>query len=211
MVSPVISPDLLAKYNGQLKSFAAREFIFSEEEEALFYFQLEEGLVKMLSIEEHRDRLHNFFLPGDSFGEPPLLNGFHYPAYAIASSPCLIWMVPKEDFLALLYHEPKAHLRLTQKLAHRLQYKNLIMRIAVNHTPSEQILALLNYYQNIANPNKAFYVPFTRQEIADMLGLRVETVIRACLKLVKNGNLHKNNRQLVVPVKPQKGSKIECL
>jgi CRP-like cAMP-binding protein len=52
-------------------------------------------------------------------------------------------------------------------------------------------MTLLKYLRdNSVSKDKAdFYIPYTRQQIADMTGLRVETVIRTVKQLQKEGKL----------------------
>ena len=50
----------------------------------------------------------------------------------------------------------------------------------------------LNYYKNKSHQLSVhpYKVTFTRQQLADMTGLRVETVIRVIKKLSENGKLN---------------------
>ncbi len=53
-------------------------------------------------------------------------------------------------------------------------------------------MTLLNYLKkegSSSTKSDKYQVPFTRQQIADMTGLRVETVIRAVKKLEDDGKL----------------------
>jgi CRP-like cAMP-binding protein len=52
-------------------------------------------------------------------------------------------------------------------------------------------MTLLKYLRdNSPKEQKSnFYIPYTRQQIADMTGLRVETVIRTVKQLQKEGKL----------------------
>lgn len=53
-----------------------------------------------------------------------------------------------------------------------------------NQTPEERILAFLTYYKKkkSTTPDK-IQIPYTRQELANLTGLRIETVIRTLRKL----------------------------
>ena len=64
-----------------------------------------------------------------------------------------------------------------------------------NHNPEQQIIELLNYYKNKSQKDISipYKVNFTRQQLADMTGLRVETVIRTIKKLNNKGELTINN------------------
>jgi CRP-like cAMP-binding protein len=52
-------------------------------------------------------------------------------------------------------------------------------------------MTLLKYLRDNSDQKdkSRFYIPFTRQQIADMTGLRVETVIRTVKKLKEDGKL----------------------
>ncbi|OWP79845.1 Crp/Fnr family transcriptional regulator, partial [Flavobacterium covae] len=50
--------------------------------------------------------------------------------------------------------------------------------------------------QKPENIKKKIFIPFTRQEIANFTGLRVETVIRACSKLKKTGIIEIINHKI---------------
>jgi CRP-like cAMP-binding protein len=67
-----------------------------------------------------------------------------------------------------------------------------------SYDPEHRIMSLLTYFKNDASAaakrenkkaGEQFLVPFTRQQIADMSGLRVETVIRAVKKMEAEGKI----------------------
>jgi CRP-like cAMP-binding protein len=58
---------------------------------------------------------------------------------------------------------------------------------------------LLDYtkkYIHKLDPEDVLEVDFTRQQIADLTGLRVETVIRACKALEKKGEIEIKARKI---------------
>jgi CRP-like cAMP-binding protein len=61
-----------------------------------------------------------------------------------------------------------------------------------NHDPEHSISALLNYFKETKKNicTKCNMVKLTRQQIADMTGLRVETVIRTIRSMHEKGDLH---------------------
>jgi len=60
-----------------------------------------------------------------------------------------------------------------------------------SYCPDHVIMTLLKYLRDNSDQKDQprFYVPYTRQQIADMTGLRVETVIRTVKKLKEDGKL----------------------
>lgn len=193
-----ISSALLLRYGASLNRFAKGEYIFHEHWPARFYFQVEEGSVKMFNSGENNDYIQGLFAQGESFGEPPLISDFSYPADAKAITNCRIWVLKKADYLRLLRENPDIHFEFTQMLAQRLCHKTQLLTSITTQNPEKRILAVIDFFKNKAPRTTASYeVPFTRQAIADMTGLRVETVIKKVLQLAQAGELKVNNHKIL--------------
>ena len=67
----------------------------------------------------------------------------------------------------------------------------------INTSPEVRILAVLNGYKKRKYEiDNMIEIPYTRQEIANFTGLRVETVIRTLNKMKLNGIVKITNRKL---------------
>ena len=76
-------------------------------------------------------------------------------------------------------------------LDNRLLYKSMILKEISGYNPEHRVLSLIDYMKKekgIAASEK-YEVSLTRQQIADLTGLRVETVIRSVKNLEKEGCL----------------------
>ena len=168
------------------------DFIFYEDEPASFYFQVISGTVKMSSYSENgQEFIQGIFKSGQSFGEPAIFGDFPYPNNAIATEKSEIARLPKDIFFELLQENFDVHQKFNSLLSNRLRYKAILLKEISSYCPDHVILTLLKYLRdNSEGKEKSqFYVPFTRQQIADMTGLRVETVIRTVKKLQQDGKL----------------------
>lgn len=195
---PTITASVLKHYGASLNRFAKGEYIFYEGWPAHFYFQVEEGSVKMFNGGENNDYVQGFFGQGESFGEPPLVSNFPYPADARAVTECKIWVLKKSNFLQLLQENYEAHLALTQSLAQRLCYKTKLLNAMNTQSPEKRILTIIDFFKNkIPRSNDCYEVPFTRQALADMTGLRVETVIKKVIQLAETGELVLHNHKIL--------------
>ena len=60
-----------------------------------------------------------------------------------------------------------------------------------SYEPEHRIVALLKHFKNkrVRGATGKVIVPYTRQQLADMSGLSVETVIRTVKKMEKDGKL----------------------
>ncbi len=182
---------LLIEYGASLNNFKKGEQIFNENWLAKFYFQVETGQIKMFNYGENNDYIQGIFGAGESFGEPPLLANNTYPANAVAVTDSKIWVLNKEKYLTLLKSNVEILYELTSLLAKRLYYKTNLLNAINTKEPAKRILTIIDYFKDksIKNNKEYFEVPFTRQAIADMTGLRVETVIKKVLLLEQKGEL----------------------
>ena len=197
----MISEELLINYGAEIKQYDKNEMLFERSQQAHFYYQIKKGGIKMFNItEDGKEFVPGFFKAGESFAEPPLLGDFPYPANAITTAPSDIYRLRKEQFFNLLIAHPEVHLALTKILCNRIRYKSMIMNEVSVHNPEHQILSLLRYFKQHAatDTNNKYEIPLTRQQIADLTGLRVETVIRSIKNLATQEALEIINRKVYI-------------
>ncbi|MCU0423819.1 MAG: Crp/Fnr family transcriptional regulator [Bacteroidia bacterium] len=193
-----INIDLIIAYGGIQKKYRKGDLIFSEGDQCRYYFQIVEGSVKMFNINsEGREFTQGIFASGESFGEPPLFINLPYPASSEATSNTTVIRLPKENFLTLLDEYPKLKNKILQLLSHRVYNKSVVTKMIINSSPETRVLSFLDYYKLkygiLGNKN---LISLTRQQIADHIGLRVETVIRVLLRLKAKGKVEIRNRKL---------------
>lgn len=196
----LIPTQLLKQYNGRLVSVRKDQVLFEEGMTASDFFQVEEGQVKMFILNpDGQEFVQGIFEAGESFGEPPLLGDFAYPSSAMAVTAGKVWRLPKPEFLKLLKDNFDLHLKLDEVLCKRLQYKSMILTEVSSYDPEHRLITLLKYFKSklVKQPgDKKVLIPFTRQQLADMTGLRVETVIRAVKKMEKEKKLTLEGRKI---------------
>lgn len=183
----MINTELLLAFDAHQKTYEKNEIIFSENDTARYYFQIVEGMVKMNNFnDDGKEFIQGVFYKGQSFGEPPLFVDINYPANAMTLSKCTILVLPKKRLLALLFQHPDVHLEITKNLAKRLHYKAIIASEISSQEPEHRVLRFMDYLKQDLTKIEGkfnFEIAYTRQQIADILGLRVETVIRAIKNL----------------------------
>jgi len=187
-----INSDILITWGAVYRKYRKGELIFKEDSLALFYHQLEEGSVKMVNCNEQgKEFIQGMFDAGDSFGEPPLFYDGYYPANAIAETDCTILRLRKETLMEILKDNPDLHFELTRMLCKRMHIKSIVSRELACYEPEHRIMTLLDLLKpKYEKPEEGkIKVPYTRQQLADMAGLRVETVIRTIRALEQKGDL----------------------
>lgn len=177
--------DLLFTWGAVAKKYSKNDVIFEEGCNALFYYQVIEGNVRMYnSNSDGKEFTQGFFSNGSSFGEPPLLINETYPATAVAIQDSTIVKLSKDKFLRILDEYPSVQKAFLILMADRIHAKANTSKEIINQRPEFRIQAFLKTYKKKNNGAAArILIPYTRQEIANFTGLRVETVIRALTKM----------------------------
>ena len=196
----MIEENLLLDHGARKIPFSKGDQLFREGESALNFYQVASGEIKMNNYnEDGKEFIQGIFSAGESFGEPPLLANVKYPANAEAINDAEVFQLPKEQFLELLASNPQVHLKITETLAKRLFYKAIMASEISSQEPEHRILRILDYLKNHVHKTEgkfSFRVDLTRQQLADLTGLRVETVIRATKSLEKKGEVQIRKRKL---------------
>lgn len=200
MYKIMITTELLEKYGALKKSFEKNETIFEEGNLPAHYYQIISGEVKMSNYnDDGREFIQGIFYKNQSFGEPPLFLNQKYPANAVAMEDSQVFLLLKNNFMKLLEANPAISIKIIENLAQRLYYKSVIAAEISTHDPEHRILKLIDHgisYFNFRKDENGYLINFTRQQIGDLTGLRVETVIRAIKALEKKGELKIINRKV---------------
>ena len=84
-------------------------------------------------------------------------------------------------------------------LARKVYSKASTAKAVMNHTPEERLLSFLDDYKKKHHTTGGkIEIPFTRQEIANFTGLRVETVIRTLSVMRTKKQVEIINRKLYI-------------
>lgn len=188
----MIDIDLLLACGAAYKKVSTGEVIFQESASCHFYYQLVSGCVKWINIDEEGGQfIQTIIDPGECFGEIPLFDDGPYAATAIAEEDSVLIRLHRSSFLQLLKDSPEIHFAFSRLLAKRVRFKFLLLKSLAQSAPEARIATLINYLK-AENKNfcpKCNQLKLTRQQIADMTGLRVETVIRAMRHMHEKGEL----------------------
>lgn len=196
----MVPEDILLDFGAKKVAYTKGDRLFSEGEGAQNFYQIASGEIKMNNFNaDGKEFIQGFFNSGQSFGEPPLFANVNYPANAEATNDSEVLQLHKEKFFELLTSYPDIHLKITETLAKRLFYKAMIASEISSQEPEHRILRVLDYLKKHVHKVEGQYkfkVNLTRQQIADLTGLRVETVIRAMKALEKKEELIIKNRKV---------------
>lgn len=182
----VISEDLLFSHEATLENYEAGDAVFQEGTAAKYYFQIRQGTVKLNTfLEDGKEFVHGFPFDGHCIGESYLFTDHHYAINAIAVTHCEIIKISKTKVLEILLEKPKLILEINKYMADRMHFRFMISSFLAISDPIVKLMKLFDHikkYFGFQEPY-SFLVPYTRQQIATLTGLRVETVIRYVKKM----------------------------
>ena len=168
------------------KTFQKDAIIYEPGMQPRYVYFIQSGEVRMVTIsDDGKEFIQGVFKAGQYFGEPALLIDKPYLAFTIVNKVSRIIQVNRQDFFALIENEPDFSMSLIKTLSRRLFYKSMMLEELANEKAEHRLLTIINYLL----PDVVVGAPLkvTRQELADMTGLRVETVIRGVKLLSKKG------------------------
>lgn len=188
----MVQESVLKKYKARLVRLQKRKILFHQGDPATNFHIVKTGRIKMVTYNnDGKEFVQGYFTEGQSFGEPPFFNNLPYPASAIAVVDSEVWKCPYESFMKLLRENFEIHLKLTRALSGRLVYKSMMLSEIAGEEAEHRLSTLIEYFrkEDGVAKNAPYIVPFTRQQLADMTGLRVETVIRSIKAMEQRRNL----------------------
>jgi CRP-like cAMP-binding protein len=195
----IMNTDILFAWGAVSKVVNKGQVIFQEGDQARYFFQIETGRVKMFNVNsEGKEFIQGIFGNRESFAEIPLFIDEEYPASCIATQKTVLLQIPKDRFLTILKEYNDIQQEFLIKIARRTYAKSVALRYNTQNSAEQRVLSLLNECRkkNAAKPKQKILICYTRQEIASLTGLRVETVIRVLSELNKKEIVEINDRKL---------------
>ncbi len=196
----MIPEEILKEYGAQIRFYSRDELLFHQSTKAHYYFQVKSGEIKMAHYNsDGQEFIQGIFSEGQSFGEPALFGDFPYPCGAVATQSSEVYKLPAISFFKLLEENFEIHKKFNKELSKRLRYKGVLLNEISSYPPSHRIETVLKYIRSrYGAKDENFEVPFTRQQIADMTGLRVETVIKTIKKMALDEQLRIENHKVIL-------------
>lgn len=188
----MIAVDLLLAWGATFKKVVKGNVIFNEGTTCSFYYQLVSGRVSWLNINEQgKAFIQTIIEPGECFGEMPLFDDEPFAASAMAEEDTVLIRLHKSTFMQLVKENQDIHFKFSKLLAQRIRYKFMLLKVLACHDPENMIGTLLTYLKKEKRNfcTDCSQLKLTRQQIADMTGLRVETVIRSMRLMHEKGLL----------------------
>jgi CRP/FNR family nitrogen fixation transcriptional regulator len=185
---------------GATMAYPRNAEIFGENEPADYVYKVVSGSVRTYNVlSDGRRQIAGFYLPGDIFGIE--FDGEHTLA-AEAISDAKVLVVKRSALEALAGRDAavaRELLVLTARELRRVQDRILLLI----KTAQERVVGFLLEMAQRATGGNAIDLPMSRQDIADYLGLTIETVSRTLTSLETSATIEvPTSRRIVLRNRP---------
>jgi CRP/FNR family transcriptional regulator len=171
--------------------FAARESLFLENDDSDAAYTVTDGVIRLYRIfADGRRQVLEFLLPGDFIS---IETSGHYEFSADAVTDVSLCRFPKSQFTSVVDKRPHVLQRLYETSAQVLINSREHAMALGQRSASEKVawflIHLRNRWARMALASNSIPVPMSRQDIADYLGLTIETVSRTLSNFAREGKI----------------------
>lgn len=170
----------LSKEN-DARVYKKRDEIYKEGGYAKGIYFVNSGKVKIFRTNEQgKELITELHKEGDFFGYLSLLKNESYTTTAVALEDSEVYMIPKDDFFALIYKNAEVSKRFIEMLTNNIQEnEEQLIKLAYNSVRkrvAEALVKLSDKYKK--DGDEKFSMNVSRDDLAHLVGTATETVIR---------------------------------
>ena len=180
--------------------FARNAEVYGEEEPAEYLYQVISGAVRTYRmLDDGRRQISAFYLPGDIFGVEA---GEMHLSSAEAVTDAQVLVVKRSSVLARAEHEKDLAKQLWTLMVRELQRVQQHSLVLIKNA-EERVAGFLLEMAGRSSGSAAVELPMSRQDIADYLGLTIETVSRTLTHLESTAAIEvPTSRRIVLRNRP---------
>jgi CRP/FNR family transcriptional regulator, anaerobic regulatory protein len=166
----------------------AKATFIHQDEEALAVFSVTRGMARLYKmLSDGRRQIIGFAMPGDFLGLA-LHNRYGFSADAVSDAE--LCRFDRAEFDRLVSDKPHFLMRLHEFATHELviaqEQMTLIGRRSAEERIAAFLVALRERWARVKGPSVTIELPMQRIDIADFLGLTIETVSRTLTRLARD-------------------------
>jgi len=165
----------------EVTNFAKKQILYSEGRRPKFLFYLEKGKVKSYKMhDDGKEYITDLYNTGDFIGYSALIEDKNYDDTAIVIDTAEIMLVPREDFLQLIYTDPVVATRFIKMITKNVKAKEeRMMNLAYSTLRRRVATALIEIYHKFQNGGApGSILEITREDVAHYVGTATESLIR---------------------------------
>ena len=174
---------------GRHAHYTSGETVFAQEALMTSVYNMLEGVLRLYKLlPDGRRQIVGFALPGDFLG---MAATSHHGFSADAIGSVSVCRIPGTSFSRFIEDRPHLLRRINELTARELSQARDHMVLLGRRSAEEKVASFLVGWRNrlvqLRGPLNTVALPMSRQDIADFLGLTIETVSRTFTKLERDG------------------------
>lgn len=172
--------------------FAKGTVLFAEGEKSCCLYSLTSGLVKITSITpDGHEQIVGLSTPGKLLVGLQSITSERYEYTAIAESDVYACKIRHRGLLRAVRKKGDIAMRLVAALNAQLAHSRALMQVMGQKCAAAKIASFIQLVvPSASHDRKRFTLPFSRREIANLLGLSEETVCRQMARMNRRGILY---------------------
>lgn len=169
--------------------FEPGDVIFMQGQPSAHVYVVTKGIVKLCThCPEGREQIVGLCSPERALAGLQSLNDKHYAYSAIATAKVRVCKISHRTLLACIHDDGDLAVRLVKAVSEQLAHSRALTEV-LGHTCAAAKIAsfILLMIPKSEHGNCGFPLPFSRMEMASLLGLREETVCRIMADMHRHG------------------------
>ena len=190
----------------QIITLAPHSLLYAKKNEAKFIYKIIEGSVATYDYDADGRRYITAFLFPDSLAG--LSTNGRYVTYAKTLTTLRAYKIPSQDFARLVRSDSRVSVRLILKFCNDLRDSQSHSVVLAHHAAHRRLASFLLWFSDtqavrisdIRQRNKrgdTLSLPMSRRDIADYLGLSVESISRALQLLEIDGAVRRKGARVI--------------
>lgn len=223
--TPTVSPFLLAETGavsrriealGVTRTLRAGGHLYRQGETSSTFHVIVSGRVRVHMLRpDGTVRVISWAEPGASLGEGPCFDGAPHPVTAAAVVPCEVLSIARDTLVEAARDDPELLVEVVRRVAHKQRVLHL--HVCLDGLPARERVALLlghlvaAYGSGALGTSARLTVRTPVDELALMVGLTRVTTSRELSRLVAEGVLQKDGRDIVVRDLPSLRRRVDAV
>lgn len=188
------------------RHYKRKEALYYEGEYPNFLYYINRGKIKTYKMnDDGKELITGLYKERDFVGYLSLLENTEYTESAVVLEDSEVYLIPKKDFLALLFNNRDVSARFIKMLSRNLVEKEQeLLNLAYNTVRkrvADALLQLQERYQ--ATDEHAFTMALSRDDLASMVGTAKESVIRTLSEFKSDKFIAINGSRITI-LEPEK-------
>lgn len=191
----------------RMRIFKKKSVLFTEGESPVSVFFLKGGEIKTYkSHPDGKELITNLYRKGDFFGVEAVLQNTTYEDTAAALEDSEVVVIPRQDFMTLMYSHPDIAAGFISFLCKKISEKErTLLSLAYNSIRQRTAEALLKLYS--AKETDKAIITIAREDIARIVGTAPESVIRVLSQFKSEGLIETEGSRISI-LQPAKIEKV---